>query len=115
MQFLLLTKSTTSDVFEGHWIEFLEAHPAIQKMVDPIYISFTFPGGVTPPGFGAHIAACDPRAAVAEVVCPGGALSTSTFIVASRDWASYVAGRMCGLFPGVFCHRMVTTTPAISF
>lgn len=102
------TSSAIVDVFEVEWEKFLEIRHDIQKMVDPVYLAFTCPGGLVPAGFAAHIAASDARAGVVGVDCSDGTPSTSIFAVASNEWAAYVAGRMCSEFPGVMCHRMVS-------
>lgn len=97
-----------ADVFEVEWEEFLSVRLDIHKLVDPVYLAFTFPGGNIPQQFAAHMAGSDARAGVVGLACSDGSISTSTFVVASKEWAAYVAGRMCSEFPGVLCHRMVS-------
>ena len=100
--------STIADVFEVEWEEFLSIRHDIHKLVDPVYVAFTFPGGQIPALFAARIAGSDAGAGVAGLVCSDGTPSTSIFAVASNEWAAYVAGRMCSEFPGLMCHRMVS-------
>lgn len=86
------------------WEAYLDEHPAVQELVDPSYIFFSFPAGGPPVGFAADVAATDAQAVVVGVACSDGSVSTSLFTAATVDWASFFAGRMRALHPTVLCH-----------
>jgi hypothetical protein len=98
--------------FVEQWDDYLDKHPAVQRIVDPDYVSFDFSGGV-PDGFATDLAASDARIGVLATVRVDGAASPSVFFAQNREMAMMLAGRMRALHPAVFA--TVFTSNAITF
>lgn len=89
--------------FVDEWEIYLAEHPDIMKLVDPHYVSFSFPAAGAPAAFAANVAATDAAVGVVAVLMAGGIASPNLFRVGSARWASFFAGRMRALHPVVAC------------
>ena len=87
--------------FVDEWEIYLAEHPDIMKLVDPHYVSFSFPVAGAPAAFATNVAATDAAVGIVAVLMAGGIASPNLFRVGSARWASIFGGRMRAVHPVV--------------